>query len=305
MGPEQARGSLILRLRRRASHHGVEARQDDGDVVLLPDESIGSRIERPNFGAHVFGPGEQQARHAPQRRVQPDAPDDRRPVDAGQHAIDDNPARPHVGCKLEPFLAGPGDQHAIGGQFQRPPQLFPERHAVVDDEDRLARGSARGFSPAHQLPRAGDQIGRLVGLADVLVGAGGEAADAVADFGLARQQNHRRRAGAWSLANFTQQLDAVGVGQQDVEDDQGELVLGERFAGVRAGGAWRDGKPRRFQRLDEIHADSQAVVDDEHRRVHGLASASATASETSAGAISSRRSTRQAAPSDAASRGMP
>ena len=74
------------------------------------------------------------------------------------------------------------------------------------------------------------------------------------------------RAGARGRADLAQQLDAVAVGQQHVEDDQRELVArrGLLRASAPVAQALPESPPLRA--LDEIHADSQAVVDDEDRR---------------------------------------
>ena len=89
--------------------------------VLLADEGIGAGIERANLRAALFRAGEQQAGKAAQRRIEPDAANDRRAVDAGQHAVDDDGGRAQIGGKAQAVLAAAGDQHAVAGALRALP----------------------------------------------------------------------------------------------------------------------------------------------------------------------------------------
>ena len=239
---QQARGAAlgagVLRPAAGAAEHRVEAREYQRGILVLAHEGVGASFKRMNLGAAFFGSRKQQAREAAQRRVEADAPDHGRAVYSRQLAIDHDSRRPPVGGQPQAVFAGVGDDHPVGRLLQRRPEGLAERHAVVDHENGIL-GGRRGIGIApHQLARARHQIIRVVGLADIFVGAGVEAADPVANFRLGRKQHHRRIRGRRDRTDFLQQLDAVAVRQQDIEDHQRKTLFGEfapRFLEGRAG----------------------------------------------------------------------
>jgi hypothetical protein len=179
-----------------------------------------------------------------------------------------------------------------------------EGRAVVDQQHRRPGGRVLAPAPAQQLARLGDHVLGVVGLADVLVRAGAQAADARGDLGLAREHQDDRRAPRLARAQLLEQLDAVAVGQQHVEHGDRDVPVRECAPRLGRGGARARAEAGGLEGLAQVHAHRQAVVDDHDGARHRTVSAG-SASALSAGPISASGRMREAAPSTAASRGMP
>ena len=244
-----------------------------------------------------------------QRRVEPDAPDHRRAVDAGQHAVDDDAPRARRRRPARrPSSPLPATKTPIARLLQGRLQLLAEGDAVVDDQHGFLRPCDTSPAPRRTSSRARPTtIAGVVGLADVLVGAGRQAADAVAHLGLGRQQHDGRGRGPRHRPDLAQQVDAVAVGQQHVEDDEREGARRRAPAAPRRRSRRRRPcRPASSSSSRQVHAHGQAVVDDEDGGRHRRASmrrcpATRQARDRSRQAAS----TCVAAPSSAASRGMP
>ena len=91
----------------------------------------------------------------------------------------------------------------------------------------LGAGAVAARAPQHGL-HAADELGDAEGLGDVVVGAGLEADDLV-ELGVLRREH--QHVGVAELAHPAADLDAVDVGQPEVEDDQVERVQGGRANG--------------------------------------------------------------------------
>ena len=78
------------------------------------------------------------------------------------------------------------------------------------------------FHPRHQFARA-------EGLGHVIVAADFEAQDAVHFIGAGRQEQHGRARQNGGLADLAAQLEAVGIGQHDVQQDQVGLPVFQLF----------------------------------------------------------------------------
>ena len=237
--------------------------------------SLRTKASAPASSARSSAPrsseaGEQQAGHAAQRRVEPDAADDGRAVDAGQHAVDDDRGRALVGGEAQAFLAAAGHDHAVARGFERGLQLLAEGDAVVDQQHRLAGriGAVRVAAP-HQLAGARDHVARVVGLADILVGAGRQPADAVAHLGLGREQHDR---GIASPRAWRGSPAAARRRRRRAAARRGSRARSAPSASAcRASASVAHGHGRqvgRLQQLRQVHADGQAVVDDEDRCAH-------------------------------------
>jgi len=138
-----------------------------------------------------------------------------------------------------------------------------------------------------------------VRLADVFVRARLEAANAIAHLGLRRKKHDRRCRCALQLR---QELQAIPIRKHDVEDDERELVITDGSARLRSRRAERRREARAFERVLQVHADREAVVDDEHS---GHVRSPARASRVSVRATSWIGKTSCVAQSSMASCGMP
>jgi hypothetical protein len=200
-------------------------------------------------------------------------------------------------------MTAPRREHAVAGRLQRVAQRVSKRGAVVDDKNGCRLTGLRR-ARTYDRARLGNDVVRIVRLADIFVRARLEAANAVLDLGF-RGQEQDGETGR-GCANFLQELDAIRIGKNDVENDDLDGVAGKSLPRLFGGRTSKRPEAARFEGLQEIHPDRQAVVDDENRSAHvptclmaGLANAA------SAGPISERGRTRSAAPSSTASRGMP
>ena len=168
-------------------------------VRLLAHVGVGAGLEGPQL-AHLPRRGEEDARGGAERRIGAEPPHEARAVHARHVAVDDHRARLSPGGHAQPFLARCGGGHLEPRLLQHLAHLLARGHAVVDDQhraaaDRLAAGcGGRALGAADELARARHHLSGVVGLADVLVGAGLQAADAVLHLGLGGEEHHRRRA---------------------------------------------------------------------------------------------------------------
>ena len=120
-------------------------------------------------------------------------------------------------------------------------------------------GRVAGGAAQHGL-HAADELGDGEGLGDVVVGAGLEADDLV-ELGVLRREH--QHVGVAELADPAADLDAVDVGQAEVEDDQVEVVQRSRAdRGLPVGGLI-DVEALLHQQGADEHAVLGGVVDDE------------------------------------------
>ena len=108
-------------------------------------------------------------------------------------------------------------------------------------DDVRGRAAGRGgVGAAEHGFHAADELGDAEGLGDVVVGAGLEADDLV-QLGVLRGEH--QDVGVAELAHPPADLDAVDVGQAEVEDDQVERVQGGRLTAASPSSAWATSKP--------------------------------------------------------------
>lgn len=298
----QAADHLDRQLLGALPQHRGQLGQHHGQVLLLADEGVGARLQHLHLGGVVVGGGHQDARGVPQRRVQADPADHRGAVDAGHHPVHDHRVWPPVRRHPQPLLAAGGGQHRVALRFEQVAQLFPEGQAVVDDQDGgpVARLVGRF---AQQLAGTRHHVPGVVRLAHVLVGADPQPGQPVGDLALAGQQHGHHVRAAGGAAQLGEQLQTVRVGQQHVQHRGVEPGAGERGTGLGPGGAEDGGEPVVGERLVQVHPHGQVVVDDQHGRGHRRAPAGCRSARRAA--IRAGGSTCWAAPSRAASRGMP
>ena len=146
---------------------------------------------------------------------------------------------------------------------------FADDHAslrVVDLDEGVAvrlghlRLSAR---PAQQRLDAGEQLLPAERLRDVVVGARGEAADALELLGARREHDHRHFR---EVADPLERLVPVQLRHADVEEDEGGRRLVELPQGRPAVGRLLDPVTRADEQLPEEDPDVLVVVDDEDSR---------------------------------------
>ncbi len=284
------------------AHHRRQPRQDDVHVVVLAHEGVGPGLEGTELRPTLLRCRQQHAGQGPHRRIEAHAADQRRAVHVRHHAVDDHRIGPPVGDHRQPRLAVLGGQHAIARILEDLGQPAPVGFAVVDDQDRRL-GVGTDSRRAEQVAPLGHHIHRIIGLADIFIGAGNEATNAILHLGLGRQHQHRQRP-ALIGTQFLEQIDAVAIGQDHVEHHQPDVVLVEGTARLGQGRGRLGAHARRLEGLDQIHADGEAVIDDEYGADHGKSPRGRTRL-ASAGPISPSGRIRAAPPLAAASRGIP
>ncbi len=140
-------------------------------------------------------------------------------------------------------------------------ELAEAQHFLVD---RLGAGA-----PQQRLD-AGQQLARLEGLGQVVVGAELEADDAVGGLA-ARGQHHQRQAARGRLAaQLAREVEAVAIGQHQVEHERVVRAGGQAHAAVgqRAGGI--DVEALRAQIVADHARQARVVVDQQEMRIgHG------------------------------------
>ena len=116
------------------------------------------------------------------------------------------------------------------GEIERAPlDRGRARRRVEGDATGLENGAERRARPPQQSPAAGEEFLHLEGLDDVVVGAGVETGDPLVERTTRRGDDHRRRKPGRPAP--PQPIDAVAVGQAEIEDDDVETGDVERRGG--------------------------------------------------------------------------
>ena len=207
------------------------------------------------------------------------------------------------------FAADRGANH--GNPLPRGlPQL--SRKVALSSMTRMVETSAAASSPGRRRSSRGsrDDVARVVGLADVLVRPGLQArgsrsltSASVESIRTAVSDRRFRRA----RISFSRSMPSPS-GKQDVENDDSRRSLLRTIAcAPRRPSAHEHGcQPRLLESLRQVHADGQAVVDDQHAPRHrGVLRRSCTRARPAPGRSRSAAARCSAAPSSTASRGMP
>ena len=132
---------------------------------------------------------------------------------------------------------------------------------VGDAEDRLAVIGCRVPGAADDRAQTCDDLFEAEGLGDVVVSAGGEAGDAVADGILRGEEQHRHKAARF--AQTAKHGHAVEVGHHDVEHESVRLELACDLKGLEARGCGAHLPPFHPQRHREQVGEHLLVVDGE------------------------------------------
>ena len=132
---------------------------------------------------------------------------------------------------------------------------------------RLATGS-RLSRLWTQRSRPRNDLCEVVGFADVLVGARADPADAAADLGLGREQ-HDRDSALVRDESFSSLRKSMPSPSGSSTSSTTRAQAAARQSTARAAKVSRTARyrSRRLERLAEVHADGQAVVDDEDARL--------------------------------------
>jgi len=137
-------------------------------------------------------------------------------------------------------------------------------HGEVEVEGADAealRGGGVGGDAAEVGADAGDEFADAEGLGDVVIGAEVEAGDAVV-FGVEAGEDEDGEGGGF--AELTEDVEAVDVGEDDVEEEEGGrwVGLGEG-EGFGAGGGFGDAPAGALQGEPDEAAESGIIVGDE------------------------------------------
>ena len=133
---------------------------------------------------------------------------------------------------------------------------------VADPQDRLGFGGLRGARAAHEPAQPRDDLLEAERLGDVVVTAGRETGDAVADRVLRRQEQHGHVVAG--LAQPLQHRHAVEVGHHDVEHHRVRVEVARGLQRVETGSGGADLPPLHPQRHRQQVGQHLLVVDDEH-----------------------------------------
>jgi hypothetical protein len=261
---EQARG-LATRRALRAPHRRGQAREQEVRVVLLAQERIGAGIERPELGAQIRLGGQQQTRDRAHRGVEAEAADDGPAVDTGQHEVHDHCIGTQARGDAQALFSARGLEHVVTPLLERTPYDVARGRAVVDDQHRRTPRHRR-TAHSHELASARHDVGHVVRLAHVLVGAGLDPTDPIRDLGF--RGEHQHRGPGISGSHLAEQVHAVAIGQHDVEHEHVDGLGREHSPRLAERGAGRRGEARRRERVREIHPHREAVIDDEDARGH-------------------------------------
>ncbi len=143
-------------------------------------------------------------------------------------------------------------------------QLFDPFTEVIAgiDHQQAGRPIDRAVGPrdADQLLRATQQITLLVRLGDIFVGTGRQSTHPRTNVRFQRQQDYRDRSRIRFRLQLGEELDAVAVGQLDVEHDQVEPRFEQCGAAFRQRRGESAGIAATFEGRLQVHADRQAVV---------------------------------------------
>jgi hypothetical protein len=191
---------------------------------------------------------------------------------AAAHGLHDLVAREHAAGAL-------GQRHQqvelVGGELGRLARHGDGAGVAVDLQRAKAQGLCGGRAaalgaPAQHGADARQQLARLKGLGQVVVGAQLQADDAVHRVALGGEHQHRHLGrGAGQRADAAAHVQAVHVGQHQVEDDQIGRIGLHAFQSAEAVSGVRKGKSR----LDQVFADhpGQAAIVFDHQQAgtHG------------------------------------
>ncbi len=218
LGSEQA-GGVVHRRGRHRAQDVRDPREDYVEVLVLAHQGVRAGDESAEAPrAVVVGGREQYAWRLPEGLVEADPPDDGGPVHSRHVPVDQDGLREVVRVDVEHLDDARGAEHRVAGPLEGAPELLAERGAIVDEKD--ARPFDRAVTAlAHELARARQDVVDVVGLADVVVRSDLQGTDPVLHVGFRREHEHRDLGGPCA-ANFAQEIDAVGVGQEDVEHHQ-------------------------------------------------------------------------------------
>ena len=128
-------------------------------------------------------------------------------------------------------------------------------------------GSGGAARPAQDRLHPHDELGRRERLRQVVVGAVLEPGDPVDRRAPRRQDEDRRRAGLLVAADGPDDGPPVELGEHQVEDDEGRLVLLDRRERRRPVGRGHDREPVALQVRPDEPDDLRVIVDDEDRPV--------------------------------------
>ena len=106
----------------------------------------------------------------------------------------------------------------------------------------------------------GIQLGQAEGLGQVVVGAAGEAADAVL---LGAQGGHQHHRHGLPAAQFVEQAEAVDAGQHDVQQHQVEAALAQRGQALGAVLAGAHGEAAGLEVAFQVRAQLGVVFHEE------------------------------------------
>ena len=139
----------------------------------------------------------------------------------------------------------------------------PERRP---SHERLARGEA-----GEEALDPGEQLGRVEGLDEVVVGAGPQAADLLFHLALGGQHDDRDvGAGAFLGPDLRRHLVAVELRQHDVEEHEGGVIGAPHPEALRPVAGDDDVVALLAKRVREKPLDVRVVVDDEDLGRHQL-----------------------------------
>ena len=205
----------------------------------------------------------------------------------------EHPARV-LGERQEQPVLGRREVHRFAAHRHHPPG--PVDREFAGGEDRLLRAGRAAGRVAQRHAHARQQFRHAERLGEVVVGAGVERVDLVAL--LSARREHDDRPGV-PLPEPARHLDAVGVRESEIEQDEVRVPAGGLGQAVAGGG--RLDQPVRFgrQRRAQETPHRQFVLDEQHDRTrigHGAATSSSGSCSSVGGTPTIGRVKRNAAP---------
>ena len=154
--------------------------------------------------------------------------------------------------------------NSVGREVQRPAGDLGAHPRDVEGDvggaDRVGGRGRSGFGAAEDRAHAGDQLARRERLGQVVVGAEFEAEQLVELVVARGEHDDRRRRVAADLAG---DVEAVGAGQAQVEDDEVRVLAPVRLEGGRAVGRGQDRVAGVLEVVARELHDRGFVIDDE------------------------------------------